>query len=57
MDQVLIPVGHRALFLPSMNGSWGDYHLGSLFGISSASTTTLPMSIKRFFWGQGAVGL
>jgi hypothetical protein len=33
MDQLLIPVGHCALFLPSLNWSWGDYYLESLFGI------------------------
>jgi hypothetical protein len=33
MDQVLIPVGHLALFLPSLNWNWGDYHLELLFGI------------------------
>jgi hypothetical protein len=26
MDQVFIPVGHLALFLPILNWSWGDYH-------------------------------
>jgi hypothetical protein len=33
MAQLLIPVGHHALFLPSLNWSWGDYYLKSLFGI------------------------
>jgi hypothetical protein len=31
MDRVLIPLGHRALFLPSLNWKWGDYYLESLF--------------------------
>jgi hypothetical protein len=33
MEQVLIPVRHCALFLPSLNWNWGDYYLESLFGI------------------------
>jgi hypothetical protein len=32
MDEVMIPVGHYALFLPTLNWSWGDYYLESLFG-------------------------
>jgi hypothetical protein len=24
MDEILIPVGHLALFLPSLNWNWGD---------------------------------
>jgi hypothetical protein len=33
MEQVLIPEGRCALFLPSQNWSDGDYPLESLFGI------------------------
>jgi hypothetical protein len=30
MAQILIPVGHHVLFLPSLNWSWRDYYLESL---------------------------
>jgi hypothetical protein len=33
MGQVLISVGHHALFFPSLHWSWGDYYLQSLYGI------------------------
>jgi hypothetical protein len=33
MDQVLIPVGHHALLLPSMKRSQGNYCLEPLSGI------------------------